>query len=51
MYINSSLDITNELEKSNKLLESKYRDIISEAKEIMAIFPTVKSVLSTYKVS
>ena len=46
---NSSLpDITNELEKSNNLSELKDRDIISEAKEIMAIFPTVKSVLSTY---
>ena len=41
-------DITSELEKSNKLSELKDRDIISEAKEIMAIFPTVKSVLSTY---
>ena len=41
-------DITNELEKSNNLSELKDRDIISEAKEIMAIFPTVKSVLSTY---
>jgi hypothetical protein len=41
-------EITNELEKSNKLSELRDRDIISEAKEIMAIFPTVKSVLSTY---
>ena len=41
-------DITNELEKSNNLSELKDRDMISEAKEIMAIFPTVKSVLSTY---
>lgn len=40
--------ITNELEKSNNLSELKDREIISEAKEIMAIFPTVKSVLSTY---
>ena len=46
---NSSLpDITNELEKSNNLSELRDRDIISEAKEIMVIFPTVKSVLSTY---
>ena len=41
-------DITSELEKSNKLSGLKDRDIISGAKEIMAIFPTVKSVLSTY---
>jgi len=41
-------DITNELEKSNNLANLKDRGIISEAKEIMAIFPTVKSVLSTY---
>ena len=45
----SFLDITNELEKSNKLPGLNDRDIISEAKEIMAVFPTVKSVLSTYK--
>jgi hypothetical protein len=30
------------------LSELKDREIITEAKEIMAIFPTVKSVLSTY---
>ncbi len=48
LLIVSITDITIELEKSNKLSELEDRDIISEAKEIMAIFPTVKSVLSTY---
>src|SRR4051812_23905962 len=45
----SFLDITNELEKSNKLSELKDRETISQAKEIMAVFSTVKSVLFTYK--
>src|SRR5215213_7881484 len=45
----SCLNITNELEKSNKLSELKDRETISQAKEIMAVFPTVKSVLSTQK--
>ena len=47
-FNSSPPDITIELEKSNNLSELEDRDIISEAKEIMAIFPTVKSVLSTY---